>query len=70
VLDKIANDLDVNVSFEQREANFAERVLDVALGDSALALELFEDAFEAVAERVKHKYAAGYSRSRKLGFAQ
>src|SRR6266478_8341665 len=55
VLDEIANDLDIDVSFEQGETDFAERILDIALGDSALALELFEDAFEAIAERIKHK---------------
>jgi hypothetical protein len=55
VLDKIANDLYIDVGFEQRETDFAERILDIALGDSALALELFKDAFEAVAERIKHK---------------
>src|SRR5208283_2207003 len=55
VLDKIANDLDIDVSFEQRKANFAQRILDIALGDAALAFKFFEDAFEAVAERVKHE---------------
>ena len=51
---KVADDLDIDVGFEQREADFAERFLDIALGDPALALEFLEDAFEAVAERVKH----------------
>ena len=54
VLDEIANDLDIDVGFEQRKADFAQRILDIALGDAALALEFFEDPFEAVAERVKH----------------
>src|SRR5208337_4671812 len=54
VLDKIANDLDIDVGLEQREPDFSERILDIALGDAAMALEFFEDPFEAVAERVKH----------------
>src|SRR5579862_1182529 len=54
VLDEIADDLDIDVGLEQRETDFAERIFDIALGDPALALEFFENSFEAVAERVKH----------------
>ncbi len=54
VLDKIADDLDIDVGFEQREPDFAQRILDIALGDPALALEFLENSFEAVAERIKH----------------
>ena len=54
VLDKIANDLDIDVGFEQREPDFAQRLFDIALGDAPGALEFSEDPFEAVAERIKH----------------
>ncbi len=62
MLDKIANNLDIDVGFEQREPDFAERIFDIALGDSPLALELLEDVFEAVTERIKHKSAVGDDR--------
>ena len=55
VLNKIADDFDIDVGFEQREPDFAERILDIALGDPALTLEFFENSFEAVAERIKHE---------------
>ena len=55
VIDEIANDLDIDVGFEQGEPDFAQRFLDIALGDAALALEFFKDPFEAIAERVKHE---------------
>ena len=49
VLDEVADDLDVDVGLEQREADLAQRLFDIALGDPALALEFLENAFEAVA---------------------
>ena len=41
--------LDIDVGFEQGEPDFAQRLFDIALGDSALTAELFENSFEAVA---------------------
>ena len=55
VLDKVADDLDIDVGLEQREADFAQRLVDIALGDAAVAAEFLENPFEAVAERVKHE---------------
>ena len=49
VLDEVADDPDIDVGFEQREPDLAQRLFDIALADPALALEFFENAFEAVA---------------------
>ena len=49
VLDEVADDPDIDVGLEQSEADFAQRLFDIALADPALALEFFENAFEAVA---------------------
>jgi hypothetical protein len=54
VVDKVANDFYIDVGFEQREANFAQRFLDIALGNPALALEPLEYSFEPIAKRVEH----------------
>ena len=54
VLDEVADDLDVDVGLEQGEPDLAQRLFDIALGDPALAPELFENAVEAIAQRVKH----------------
>jgi len=37
VLDEVANDFEVDVCFEQCEANLAQRIFDIALGYPALA---------------------------------
>ena len=37
VLDEVADDLDIDVGFEQREPDLAQRLFDIALGDPALA---------------------------------
>jgi len=54
VLDKVANDFDIDVGFEQGKADLAHRFVDVALGNPALAAESLEDSFEPVAEGLKH----------------
>ena len=55
VLNEIANDLDIDVGLEQRQADLTQRIFDIALGDPPLAFELLEDAFESIAKSVEHK---------------
>ncbi len=49
VIDEVADDLDIDVGFEQREPDFAQGLFDIALGDPALSAQLFENAFEPIA---------------------
>ena len=43
VIDEVADHADIYVGLEQREPDLAERFFDIALGDTALALKLFEN---------------------------
>ena len=45
--DDVADDTDVDVGLEQRGADLAEDLVDVGLGQPALAADLLDDAFEA-----------------------
>jgi hypothetical protein len=38
VFDEVADHLDIDVGFEQREPDLTQRLFDIALGDSSLAL--------------------------------
>ena len=49
MLDKIADDLDVDVGFEQREPNLTKRFFDIALSDATLTFESLKNALEAIA---------------------
>ena len=53
--DEVARDREVDVGLEERQPHLAERLLDVVLGDPALAGELAEEALEALGERVEHR---------------
>ena len=69
MLDKVADDLDVDVGFEQRQAHFAQRIVDIALGNPPLPLELFEYAFETIAEGVEHRFKSRKGRWAGSGFS-
>ncbi len=49
VVDDLAGDVEVDVGFEERGADPAEGVVDVFVGEGALAAEVFEGALELVA---------------------
>ena len=52
--DEIADDRQRDVGLEQREAHFAERVLDVVFGQPRLTAQALDDAGQAISERVEH----------------
>src|SRR5690348_18423 len=66
VVNEIANDLDVYVCFEQREPDLAQRLIDVGFGDASVPAKPFENAFQAIAEGVKHGWST--LDTRKLGW--
>ena len=55
VFDEVADDVEVNVGFEQGDANLAESFGDVFFSERALAAEGLEDALEFVGEVFKHR---------------
>ena len=52
--DEVLDDLEVDVGFEQRAAHLAHRVVDVLLGQAALAGEAGEGFVEAIGQGFKH----------------
>ena len=54
MVDDLAGDIEVDVGLEQRGADGAHGVIDVVVGEGALAAEVFEGALEFVAEVLKH----------------
>src|SRR5436309_1026217 len=54
-LDKVADDVEVDVGLEEREPHVAQRFFDVALGDPPLALQLAEERVELLAEGLEHQ---------------
>ena len=54
-VDERLDDLEVDVGFEQREANLAQRGLDVLFRQPPLAAERLENVLEATAEGIKHE---------------
>ena len=54
VLDELLDDVEVDVGFEQRHADFFERVADVFFGEGALAAEVLEGALELICKILKH----------------
>ena len=61
--DEAADDPDVDVGLEQGDADLAQHLVDVVLGQAALAAEPLEDAVEAVGQCVEHaaRQATWYS---------
>ena len=53
-IDEGLDDLEVDVGLEQRQPDFAQRRLDVRLGETCLAADRPEDVLQASAERVEH----------------
>ena len=56
-VDEVSNDGDVDVGFEEREANVAQRFLDVSLADFPLPLQLSPQGFELLAQGIEHQDA-------------
>ena len=56
------DDVEVDVGFEQGDADFAQSFGDVFFGERALAAEGFEDALELVCEVFKHGQCLSVSR--------
>ncbi len=54
LLDQVADDVEVDVGFEQRDANFAQGFGDVLFGERALAAKGLEGALEFVSKVFKH----------------
>ena len=58
-IDERLDDLEVDVRFEQREPDLAQRGLDVLRRQPGLAPKRLENVLEACAEGVKHGQLAG-----------
>ena len=54
VLDDFAGDVEVDVGLEEGDADLAEGVVDVFVGEGALAAQVFEAALELFGEVLKH----------------
>ena len=54
VLDQFVDDLEVDVGFEQGDANFAQGLGDVFFSERALAAKVLEDALQFVGKVLKH----------------
>ncbi len=52
-----ADDGDVDVGLEQRRPDLLHHLVDVGLGEAALAAEALDDAVESVGEVVEHQAA-------------
>ena len=65
VLDELVDDGEVDVGLEEGEADLAEGVGDVLVGDGALAAEGLEGTLEFVAEVFKHDCLEFISGARK-----
>lgn len=53
-LDEVACDLEIDVGFEEGEADVAEGVADIGLRNLPETAEIAEDVLESRAQRVKH----------------
>ncbi len=65
VLDEVADDVEVDVGFEQGDADFAQGFGDVFFSEGALAAEGLEGALEFVCEVFKHRSISSVSRRRR-----
>ena len=52
--DDVAHHADVDVGLEQRRADLVQHLVDIGLGEAALAAEPLDDAFEAVGQGIEH----------------
>ncbi len=64
-VDEGADDLEVDVGFEQRHANLAERLLDVLLRQPAAAAQLVEDGLQSRTQGIEHGNALLYGNIRR-----
>ena len=55
--DEILDDRQRDVGLEQREAHFAQRILDVGVGQPRFAAQLLHDAAEPLGQVVEHRGA-------------
>ena len=55
VLDELADDVEVDVGFEQGDADFAQGFGDVFFGERALAAEVLEGALQFFCKVLKHR---------------
>ncbi len=55
IFDEVLDDLEVDVSFQERQAHFTQGVLDVLLGHDPLAAEFFKDRFKFFGKAVEHR---------------
>src|SRR5262245_14280806 len=53
-LDEVADDADVDVGLEEREADVAQRLLDVSLADPSLPPQLAPQAVELLTQGFEH----------------
>ena len=53
--DEVLDDRQRDVGLEQREANFAQRILDVGFGEPRFAAQLLHDAAEPLGQVVEHR---------------
>ena len=61
VLDQVVDDLQVDVGFEQRDADLAQSLGDVFFSERALAAKVLEDALQFVGKVLKHGLRPVYS---------
>ena len=54
LVDELLDDLEVDVGLKQGEANFAQRLVDVLLGERGLSAEGLEGALEFFLKILKH----------------
>src|SRR5438270_9069329 len=52
--DELLGDLEIHIGFQQREADLAQRVIDVGFADRAMTAEVLKDVLKLVAELRKH----------------
>ena len=53
-VDEVLHHRQRNIGFEQRDAHFAQRFLDIRLGQARFAAHLLHDAREACGQCLKH----------------
>jgi hypothetical protein len=56
LLDQVVDHVEVNVGFEQRHADFAQRFGDVLFGKRALAAKGLEGALQLISQILKHEF--------------
>ena len=55
LVDELLDDFEVDVGFEQREADFAQRLLDIFFGEDGLSAEGLERALQFFLKILKHR---------------